>query len=121
LSNSVAKGPAHWGQVKLPSILAVKMFSSGSVKFTIPSSDWLHDYKSTLGLGNYIGIEIPLPESKIDNQTETVQKLLCCYARTKEFYLECQWGDVVSETRKLLEHLRAPSVFELLCASGRYN
>lgn len=87
----------------------------------IAASDWMHDYKPLLGLGSFIGIELPLPSSNSNSGVEAFKQVFGKIDKIKEHYLNCRWGDVVSDFRKTMEFLRTDDAKKALEISKRYN
>jgi|GEM_PF-1717085 len=96
--------------------LFVYNFSNSIVSYTIRASDWVNDFQGPLGLGNFLVVEIPQPETLnvprttlTQEQQDFADRLQKASEILKSMELELnkgEWGNVVEKSRGLLELLR---------------
>jgi hypothetical protein len=94
-------------------------FAKQTLSYTIRSSDWVNDFQSLMGLGKFLIVEIPQPgtedlsgfgkeslEVELRNRLDKAINIL--QAMESELN-KGNWGDVVGDSRNLIELFRKPS------------
>ena len=89
-----------------------------TLSYTVRSSDWVNDFQGPLGMGKFLIVEIPqlategVPTTGLDSEeVEFKTRLDKATEILKEMELELnkgEWGDLVSESRTLIELFRKP-------------
>jgi len=74
----------------------------------IPAQDWIHDFAPFLGIGKYLVVELPIPESikisdELANRIEEASKSL---DKMREDILACEWNRVIEDSRPIFELFR---------------
>lgn len=91
-------------------IISHYRYSPSLIEYTIPSSDWTHDYAPKLGIGEFLILEVPLkfPESnnKLESNAETeLKNALTLISNAEKAFRNMEPDGVIFNCRKAVENL----------------